>query len=291
MRIVIIGNPISGRGTARGVVAELEHRLRARGHALDVHWTAAAGDAERLAKAYGRDADRVVVAGGDGTLREVFAGVGDSARIVPMASGTANMLARELHIPKRPDALVAVIEGDRERHIDVGWIGATPFLSVVGVGFDAIVTEAIARDRRGVLGYRAYWAPIWRIARRYRPPRLRVWLDDATEPLEGGFMIASNVRHYGGIMRLSRRARVDSGEFEVCLASPATTAHLLALGPFALTGTLHRAPGFETRWATRVRVEREDGGAVPVEVDGDSFGVTPIDVVLEPGAARFAAGA
>jgi diacylglycerol kinase (ATP) len=276
MRIVIIGNPISGRGAAGGVVRDLDRRLRGRGHALDVRWTVATGDAERLAATYGRDADRVVVAGGDGTLREVFAGLGDSARIVPMASGTANMLARELRIPKRRDALVALIEGDRERRVDVG--------------FDAIVTEAIARDRRGVLGYRAYWAPIWRIARHYRPPRLRVWLDDAAEPLRCGFMIASNVRHYGGIMRLSRRARVDSGEFEVCLASPASTAHLLALGPFALTGTLHRAPGFETRWATRVRVESEDGGAVPVEVDGDSFGVTPIDVVLRPGVGRFAAG-
>lgn len=267
--------------------------LQDRGHIVDVAWTERAGDASRLAAACARDVDCVIAAGGDGTFREVFAGVGDRASILPVPLGTGNMMARELGIPHDPAALIALIESGAERRIDVGRVGDTPFLAVASVGFDAMVTRVIATERRGALGYRGYLLPILRAAIRYRAPRLQVWLDDA-EPIGCGFVIVTKVVRYGGIMRLSERARLDSGEFEVCLASPANAAHLMLLGPMALTGMLRHAPGLEMRPARRVRVDVErpvagDGVPVDVEVDGDHFGVTPIDVTIEEGAARVVA--
>jgi YegS/Rv2252/BmrU family lipid kinase len=287
-RVLIVGNPIAGRGAARPAVERLCTALRARGHAVDLVWTGGPGDAARLAAEHGPGRDAVVAAGGDGTLREVYTGVQDLAPLVPLALGTANMMARELAIPGDVERLVDLIEAGTERRIDVGRVGDACFLAVVGVGFDAMVTEVIARRRRGALGYRGYLLPILRAALRYRRPSLRVALD-GRPPLACGFVIVSKIARYGGVMRLSDRARVDSGALEVCVVEPANACHLIFLAPFALTGTLHRAPGVRLESARTVRVEATE--AVPVEVDGDYFGTTPLEIGIESGAARVLAPA
>jgi len=282
-RVGIVGNPIAGRGAARGVVALVAARLEKRGHAVSVAWTEGAGDARRLAREIGPEVDCLIAAGGDGTLREVYAGAGDAAPLVPLALGTANMMARELGVPSDPDGLVALVESGTERRIDVGHVVETPFLAVLGVGFDGLVTRVIASQRRGALGYRGYVLPILRAALRYRRPHLQVALDDG--PAEAcGFAVVSKIRRYAGIMRISERARVDSGCFEVCLIEPAHAAHLMVVGPYALAGRLDRAPGVTLASARRVRVGCPD--AAPVEVDGDYFGVTPVEATIEAGAAR-----
>ncbi len=291
MRILLIGNPIAGRGSARAAVDGLVARLSRRGHAVDVCWTERPGHATALAAARRESADCVVSAGGDGTLREVYAGLAAAAPILPLPLGTGNMMSRELFVPADPERQIDLIESGAERRIDVGRVGGNPFLAVVGVGFDAMVTRVIGEERGEALGFRGYLLPILRAALRYRPPALRVSVDDGA-PIDCGFVVVTKVRRYGGIMRISDTARLDSGELEVCLVAPASVPHLLLLGPMALTGTLRHAPGFEMRSARRVRIDVPDGHApAPAEVDGDFLGPTPIEIAIEPGGARVVAPA
>src|SRR4030095_7366998 len=94
--ILIIHNPTSGR--RRGALREVIARLEVMGCRVTVHQTTCAGDAKTVALRTTKDHyDRIVVAGGDGTVNEVLNGLTPSSppiALIPM--GTANVLAAEI---------------------------------------------------------------------------------------------------------------------------------------------------------------------------------------------------
>jgi len=283
VHVLVIGNPTAGKGRARRRAAALVRHLERRGHHVEWFVTTRAGEARSRAAQFEGRVDCMVAAGGDGTLNEVLNGLAEPERtpLVPMALGTANMLARELAIPRDPAALASLIEADAVRRVDMGRVEGTRFLSVAGVGFDAMVTEQVRHVRRGRLGYRGYVLPILRTLARYRPPRLRVRLDGGA-PVECELLIVGNLRCYGGILCVTPAARCDSGRLDVCLFRSAKPAELVRYAWSALRGGLAEDPQVVHGSATRIDVEAE--GSVPVQIDGDAWGTTPIEIAIEPAA-------
>jgi diacylglycerol kinase (ATP) len=281
LRILVVANPVAGSGRARRRARELVAILRRRGHEVDWFLTRRAGDARRRAAERGPASDCIVTAGGDGTLAEVVNGLPEPGAVllVPMALGTANMLVRELRIPRDPEALADLIEAGTPRRIDLGHIDATRFVSVVGIGFDAMVTQRLAGPRGRRLGYRGYALPILRTLAGYRPPRLSLRVD-GNRPREGAFAIVSNIRNYGGIFRVASRARCDSGRLDVCLFRRAAIPDLVRCVPAALAGRLADHPGIEMLEGTRVEIDGPE--PVAVQVDGDYWGCTPVSITVEP---------
>jgi len=156
MKVLVVVNPIAGGGAAARGAERLVRLLEGRGHAVECFSTRSpqeAGEGVRKRESQGC-LDCIVVAGGDGTVNDVVNGLEDPSRIplAHLAYGTANMLARELRIPRDPGALVSLVERGASRRIDLGRAGSRRFLLVASSGFDAMVTRAISRTRRGTLG-------------------------------------------------------------------------------------------------------------------------------------------
>src|SRR5215467_1295969 len=96
--------------------------------------------AELARGAVAAGAQLVVAAGGDGTVRacaQALAGTGVPLAIVPL--GTANLAARALGLPTRPEAALATGFGGRDRRIDLATADGTPFVAMAGMGLDAEV--------------------------------------------------------------------------------------------------------------------------------------------------------
>ncbi len=290
MKIVVLGNPIAGGGQARQRIDALAARLRERGHDTEVQLTERAGDAALRARRLEPDVDRLVVVGGDGTLNEALNGLPDPTR-VPLAqlpTGTANLLARDLRLPFDAEGTARLLDAGELRHLDMGCAGGRRFLMLVSAGFDALVTQELAGRRRGTLGFVGYARPILRALRRYRPPRLRVAVDGG-EPLACGLVIASNTRNYGGLFTVVREARCDSGQLEVCLFTRASLPSLIRVAVQGLFGGVSDKRGVVHLRGRRVSIGAEE--PTPVEVDGDYFGTTPVDVELHPRCVPFVAPA
>src|SRR5258706_9941335 len=100
-RVLLVVNPVSGRGRGLAAAVRFLEAFRAEGGTAEEARTAAAGDGTRRAaeaKAGGYDA--VVAVGGDGTGYEVLNGLaGSGIPVRVLATGTANVLARDLGIP------------------------------------------------------------------------------------------------------------------------------------------------------------------------------------------------
>ncbi len=111
-----------------------------------------------LDEAVASGADRVVVAGGDGSIAPVAAAAGAAG--LPLAvvpSGTANDFARRLGLP---DELVAAcrlaVRGTLERPLELGWMnGERPFVNVASAGLPAPAARR-ARSWKTRLGPLAY---------------------------------------------------------------------------------------------------------------------------------------
>jgi diacylglycerol kinase family enzyme len=288
VRVLVIGNPAAGLGGAHGGAGDLVRALEARGHQVESAITAARGDAGRHAAAAEGKVDCIVAAGGDGTLAEILNGLADprATPLVPKPLGTANMLARALGVPADPAALAALIERGAPRRLDLGLARfgdgtALRFLSVAGIGFDGQVTEALARTRRGRLGFRGYALPITRTLLGYRAPRLAVRLDGGA-PVTCGFAIVGKLSNYGGVLRVTPHAEPDDGRLHACLFLRATGRDLFRFVVPAFRGTLGARSDVLLRPAGALEITAP--GPVAVQLDGDYVGTTPVTLTLVAGA-------
>ncbi len=112
MNVLIIGNSISGRGKTTQRVDKLAGMLKYNGHSVEVFLSSKPRDALIRAASIGADLQRIVIAGGDGTVNEVLNGLLDPSivPIVHLATGTANMLARELALPTSVSETASLVD-------------------------------------------------------------------------------------------------------------------------------------------------------------------------------------
>lgn len=280
MKILVVVNPIAGGGKAGRGAERLVRLLEDRGHAVEQLSAGTPEETGEGARRAALDFDRIVVAGGDGTVNDVLNGLEDPSRIplAHLAYGTANMLARELRIPADPGAMAELVERGGFRRLDLGRAGDRRFLMVASAGFDAMVTRAVSRTRGGTLGYAGYALPILRALREYRAPRLRVTVDGG-EPLIGALAIVSNIRNYGGILRIADRASPDSGVLDACVFGGERIRDLVRYGFAAITRRVGRLPDVSYRTGRRIAIEAEEPTAV--QIDGDYCGTTPLAIEVE----------
>lgn len=149
-RYYILLNVHSGSVEAAGVTGEgLGAALAAKGLDAEVDADPDAGFPERIARALASDADVIIAAGGDGTvtaLAGALLGTGKILGILPL--GTANMLARDLHIPLELERWIDDLETMEPQEVDVGTVNGRIFLHKVVIG----VLPALAAGREHIRG-------------------------------------------------------------------------------------------------------------------------------------------
>src|SRR2546423_8360845 len=122
-KATIIYNPMSGRKSKRAEsAAEMVQFLEERDIRAEAKATAAPDDATRLtSEAIANGSNIIISYGGDGTLNEVIqAMVGSDASLGVWAGGTANVVARDLHLPRDTKGLAEVIAAGKTKRIALG---------------------------------------------------------------------------------------------------------------------------------------------------------------------------
>jgi diacylglycerol kinase (ATP) len=274
---LVIANPIAGRGKGRASAEALTAGLRQAGIATDLFLTSGRGDAERTAAERRAEVDLVVSVGGDGTLSEVLAGVaGSNTAIAQLPLGTANVLAHELHLPRRVERAVEVIRGGRTTLLDTAEVNGRLTFLCVGVGIDGWAVREVERRRHGAITKLLYVEAMLRVIPRYRAPRLQLEIDGRPVDGEFGFVLISNVRGYGAVFQLSRECRHADEHVEVYALRRGGPWDLAKM---AVRGLLHRLPGpWVHFWHARhVRVLDAGRDKVPYQVDGDFGGEGDVD--------------
>jgi diacylglycerol kinase family enzyme len=232
----------------------------------------AAQDSLALARcAVSAGASLVFAAGGDGTVRacaEALAGSGVPMAIVPL--GTANLTARALGVPARPDRAVEAGFGGRDRTIDLGRVeggSGTWFGAMAGIGLDAAVVAAAGEQLKRRFGWAAYAAAGMR---KLTTPvhEFTVRLDDA-EPLRrpARSVVVANAGLLPGGFTLLPGARLDDGLLDVGILAPSGAWDWIRLAGRLLARDRRQDRALPRLQARRVRISAD--GILPRQVDGE----------------------
>ncbi len=275
-RIQVIINPASGGNLP--VLKILNSAFRPYGLRWDVSVTNQAGDGFHLARqAVAAGVDLVAACGGDGTIREVAAGLAGSG--VPLAilpGGVGNVMAAELGIPRRLRRAARLVgEGGRLRALDLGCIGQQAFLMRASVGFEAEVAEKTSREMKDRFGLLAYGIAVVQALTTPQTARYRLTLDGQQVEAEGFSLLIANAGSIGRLnLSLADSIQPDDGLLDVMVIDT-------ALAMAARIARLDEPWVSPQHWkARRVSVVAEP--PQHVQVDGDPLGSTPITVSVLP---------
>ena len=322
MAPLIIINNVAAK--AQGAWPRIRELLKSAGVSYESYETTATGDATARARAALKDGVSTIgVVGGDGTLSEAAEGffefkqnvaeipspVNRTAALAILPAGTGDDFARGLTGGKRASlehwAKIFIshcqqANNESTKLIDVlyGLCNGyeRPFIclnaSTMGIGGETATRVAaqgtFMRRLSGEVRFAA--AALVSIAR-WRERRVRVSVDD--EMLVDGPMnltAVANALYAGGGMMLSPAARFDDGKLDAVTASGLNrVAVLRELGRIHKGGHVAN-PKVRIAQGTKARIETfapED--AMPIEVDGNVRGVTPVEFRVLPKALRFVA--
>jgi YegS/Rv2252/BmrU family lipid kinase len=280
-RCIVIRNPVSRRSLSEErLQAALDHARVAGWHVEGVA-TAYKGHGTEIARyAAASGTDVIIVNGGDGTINEVVNGIARSnVALAVIPGGTANVWASEIHVHKDPSQAVLDIVYGVRRHVDLGCANGRYFLLMAGIGLDAAIVPRVGPRVKRWFGRIAYVTAGVIAALRTKPWIARVSIDGQTREMSLYWMLAGNTRSYGGLMDITHRAHVDDGLLDVAVMHRGGVFHLLFDGVLALFHRHDRSPNVDYQ---RARVVEVITPGLPVQVDGELMGETPMTFEIVP---------
>jgi len=238
------------------------------------------GEAEAMARrGVAEGFEKIVAAGGDGTINEVvngLAGSGTTLGLLPI--GTMNVFATELGLPTHDLELCwEIVKGDSTRAIDLPKANQKFFVQLAGVGLDAQVVKETSSQLKRNFGPLSYVISALQIAAR-KPPRLFIQSEDASID-EGSFVLVGNGRLYGGPFPFFKHAALDDGLLDVIVFKRLGYLEIIKYLQDVIFSSEIRVPEIEYFQTRQLRVESDQ--SVPVELDGELVGNCPVEFSLE----------
>lgn len=297
MRAVLVSNPKSFRGPYP--VERFEPILTAAGWTLRVVERLPGVDVHRLLAPVleAGTADVILAAGGDGTARDVAAEVaGTGVPLAILAGGSTNVVARELGMPRKPEAAARALLAATPRSLDLGRLTlpdgrVEQFLLAAGVGLDAHVLAATDDALKHRIGPFAIAAAAIAAAPRLRPFGVRIDVDG--KPLHEGRVwqiVLPNARRWGGAFSIAPGAAANDGLLDVVALRDRGRFRLLVDLAELLVMRHPRPSDVAAGQGRTIRIETD--APVALELDGTpiSSGVDgPCLFAVEPGALRVLA--
>ncbi|MEW5764191.1 MAG: diacylglycerol/lipid kinase family protein [Acidobacteriota bacterium] len=227
-------------------------------------------------------AERVVVCGGDGTVREAAQGLthtGVPLGIVPL--GTANVLARELGLPLAPGPAAVVASRGAARRVGVGLLNSGPvFTFCASAGLDALAVDRIDLRMKTQTGGWAYVHAALLALLEEAVPSLLLESEEGVRA-EASQVFVLRASRYGGDFRLCPEASVFSDTMRVLAVAPPLGARLIPLLIQAMLGGIGTSPGVRSIETRALRITTPHG--FPIQADGDVVGRIPAEIRTDPG--------
>ena len=300
--VVFLVNPASANGSTGRRWPEIARRAAEAGLTGRTLLSERSGQIAELAqRACEEGATLVVAVGGDGTVHEAVNGLmrvepGARAELATLPRGTGKDFARSLGIPARVDDALRIARDGVARTLDVGrssyvsWDGSpgdSYFANFAGAGISGAVA-ARANSSSKALGGRVsfFWATT-AVFMRWRNSEFEIEVDGDRRSGRMLEVIAAIGNQLAGGMRLTPDADPSDGLFDVILIGDVTKVDFVRTLPKIYRGTHLPHPRAELIRARRLRVETVV--PLPIALDGEQPGTTPLALEIVPGALRVRA--
>ena len=207
--------------------------------------------------------------------------------------GTGWDFARTHGIPKRLGGALRIALEGTARPFDLGRAqyqgreGRTSawFANMASVGMSGAVAAKANSTTKALGAKTSYLLALGVVFARWKNVRLRVAVDEERrEGLMEDTIVAVG-RYLAGGMMITPDAEPDDGLFDVLLIGDVTKTELVRVMPKIYRGTHLPHPKGEVLRGTTVKIDAEE--PLPIQLDGEQPGTTPVRFELVPAAIRL----
>lgn len=279
IKLLLVINPISG-GSEKGVITKDIQNIVLNQHAtLETYQTTGDNDEKHIKDIVEKKSiDRILVAGGDGTIQLVAKAILESnipLGIIP--AGSANGLASNFNLPDNLEEQVKIVLGNHFINMDVISVNNHLCLHIADIGINALLIKNYENSSmRGKLGYALQTIPT--LVESDLPYRFSIEIN-GKEIQKAGIMIAiANANQFGTGAVINPDGKIDDAIFEVLLFRKMKVIDILN----TLRETSVRDPKFVESFATK-KVVIHCKKKIPLQVDGEYIGeVNTIEASIVP---------
>ena len=276
--IALLANPDSGQGEAE----EVADLMRGLGAEVSVFGL------DEVEDAVAARPERVVVAGGDGSLGCVAAPAGRAGLpIAVVPTGTANDFARAMELPlDHADAARIAVEGRETRRLEIARMDGRPFLNVASLGLSPAAAEK-ASGLKGTFGPLAYTLGALRAGVEADPVQCAVRCgDDELYAGEVWQVTVACTGAFGG--GSSVEADPSDGHLDVVAIEADRRLRLVRHAYGLRAGEVEDQPGVHKRRCPSAAIDVE--GVRPFNVDGELIESGSCEFTVEADAVEVVVG-
>lgn len=274
-RLLFIYNPHAGKGTMKNKLSDVIETYMKADYEVTVYATQREMEATEIVMESGRDYERVICSGGDGTLHEVTQGL---MEMLPeerpvcgyIPTGTVNDFARGLKIPMRVKLAAKVSAHDKIKPVDIGMMNGSCFTYVCAFGAFTAVSYETSQVAKNVLGRTAYLLEGMAQLGNIKAYHAVIQTDSNTVEDDFIFGMVSNAKSIGGFSFFkNQKVSLNDGLFEgVFIRKPKTPSELQAvLNSFVKLEPNDQILGFHGQ---KFRIDSEE--EIPFTLDGENGG-------------------
>ena len=284
--ILLLINPVAGTSVSRRFQKKLPDILSRLNFKLKILTSEKAGDIEKLARENAAPETLIVVAGGDGTVREAALGLRHTGAVMGiLPTGSGNGFARHLGIDMNPEkALVELLTTSQIIEADMAQLNEHFFINMAGIGFDGQVAKTFSEDgKRGLRTYIKH--TLWNY------PRVKEFeynLQSAHSTVNGiAWMITmANAREFGNGAQIAPNASITDGELDIAIVRRPSWFQIPGLLFAVMTGREHSGLIQRLRLST---FSLQLNSFQPMHLDGEFVGQhQTLDVKANKGCIRLA---
>jgi diacylglycerol kinase (ATP) len=291
-RIFVVVNPAAGQD--RPVLKTFNRIFGKAGFEWDMAITKVAGDAERLAAMAVEDGvDIVAVYGGDGSVMEVSRSLANTQ--VPLGiipGGTGNVLSMELGIPRTIEAACNLLVSAefQYRLVDMGLVNGVGFMLRASSGLEATVVEFTDRELKERYGLFAYLMSIPQALREQKTAHYHLTIDSQEYEVDGLACLVANAGNFGlQGLAIAPEIAIDDGVLDVFVIRNTGLQGVFSMAASvtrsALGAVLDEPQEYFPHWRGKQIMISSDP-VQQVQLDGDLFGESPMEVTLLPKTVR-----
>lgn len=289
---------LHGKHRSNTKLVEDARHLFAKEYTLAFYYTEYNGHAIELALQAALKGEYVIAAGGDGTMNEVINGVmqADNKQVITglLPCGTGNDFAKTIGVKNSLDELKQLIKNGHLKKIDVGHIkfkdttGADAnryFINIADVGIGGHIAQRLSSYSKWMGAFLTFQRAIVSGFLSYKHQWVQARADTFTYNGKILSYIIANGKYFGAGLGIAPDAQPDDGKFAIVLGAEISLwDYLLNLGKVRQCKKIDH-PQMTYHSGSEIFIESTE--KLPIDMDGEFAGYTPMHVTMLPGAIRL----
>jgi YegS/Rv2252/BmrU family lipid kinase len=244
----------------------------------------------------GKGIHKFISVGGDGTLNELVNGIMKSSKnsedflISHIPIGTGNDFGKTLGMDENIEKIIKAIKEEKYKLIDIGYLNCFNeyeknieryFINIAGLGYDAVVVDAINKIKRKGKGSKIYYLLLTvKKLFGYKDTKVKITVDDKEINCDLFSLCVGNGRYNGSGMMQVPKAILDDGLFDLTIINKIGKLDIIRSIKRMYNGTLLEHKKIDFIRGKKVNVKSFP--KILVEADGENIGFTEANFEIIP---------